>query len=82
MHLPKFLLQIITEPDNHTVCIVRISALAGIGTFFGLSLAQYHQHAIFDPQAWALGFGGLLAGVGAALKMKPDTPIKPPDPPQ
>lgn len=76
MQCPKFLLHILTEPDNQTFCVVRIASLAGIATFFGLSISQYHQHAIFDPQAWALGFGGLLAGVGAALKLKKDTPAQ------
>lgn len=66
-----------TEPDNKTFCPVRIVAFAGVATYFGLTIANYHQHAIFDPQGFALGLGGLFAGVGAALKMKKDTPADP-----
>lgn len=80
MHCPKFIQQILTEPDNQTFCPLRIAALAGIFQFFGLSIANYVQHAVFAPQEWALGFGGLIAGVGAGLKMKRDTPLPPPAP--
>jgi hypothetical protein len=74
MHLPCYLKELVTEPDNKTFCPLRIVALLGVAQFFGLTLANYLQHAAFDPQAWALGFGGLVAGVGDGLKMKKDTP--------
>lgn len=69
----KFFKDLFTEPDNQTFCFVRIIGAMGVATFFGLTLANYKQHAVFDPQGFALGFGGLIAGVGAALKMKKDT---------
>lgn len=74
MHLPCYLRELVTEPDNKTFCPLRIVALAGTVQFFVLTAANYVQHAQFDPQSWALGFGGLVAGVGAGLKMKKDTP--------
>ena len=72
--IKKALKQVFTEPDNQTFCPIRIVALMGCGQFFHLTYANYHQHGVFDPQAFALGFGGLLAGVGAALYLKKDTP--------
>lgn len=73
-HLKHLLKQCFTEPDNQTFCPIRIVAVVGIGEFLGLSIAGYVQHATFDPQAFALGLGALLAGVGAALGLKKDTP--------
>jgi len=72
----KFFFDIFTEPgtDNHTICIARLIAVLGVCQYLGLSLAHYIQHAIFDPQSFAVGFGALLGGVGVALGLKKDTP--------
>lgn len=72
--MKKFLKQILTEPDNETFCPIRIVAIAGISTHFGLTVANYVQHAAFDPQSFAIGVGALIAGTGAALGLKKDTP--------
>lgn len=72
--MKKFIRNLFTEPDNQTFCPVRLIALVGAGQFIGLTVANYVQHAVFDPQAFALGFGGMLAGVGAALGLKKDSP--------
>jgi hypothetical protein len=71
--LPKFLQHILTEPDNSTFCPVRLIALAGSFQYLGLAIAQYVQHATFDPQGYAVGLGALIGGVGVALKLKKDT---------
>lgn len=72
--MKKWLLNIVTEPDNTTVCPIRILALAGAVQYHAMVLAHYIQHHVFDPQAYAIGFGALLGGVGMALGLKKDTP--------
>lgn len=74
MKLPTFLLHILTEPDNSTFCPVRIVSLLGVLQYLAMSWTHYFQHAVFDPQAWAVGFGALIGGVGVALGLKRDTP--------
>ncbi len=74
MQLPKFLLHVLTEPDNQTFCPVRIIAILGALQYLGLALAHYIQHAVFEPQAFAVGFGTLIAGTGVALGLKKDSP--------
>lgn len=74
MALPKFLQHILTEPDNKTFCPVRLIALAGSLQYLTTTAINFWKHAVFDPQAFAVGLGALLAGVGAALKLKKDTP--------
>lgn len=75
MKLPKFIEDMITEPgdNNHTVCPVRITAFLGVLQYLGLTLAHYIQHSIFEPQAFAVGFGALIGGVGVALGLKKDS---------
>lgn len=75
--LKKFAKQLTTEPDNKTFCPVRILAIIGSVQYLGLSVAAYYQHATFDPQAYAVGLGALLGGVGVALGLKKDTPKEP-----
>lgn len=64
--------------DNQDVlCIVRTAAAAVVTT--GLGLAVYDvvvQHAKFDIQAYGIGSAAILASVGAALKLKPDSPVQ------
>lgn len=74
MTMPKFISHLLTEPDNSTFCPVRLVALLGSFQYMGLATAHYVQHGAFDPQAFAIGFGALLGGVGVALGLKKDTP--------
>ena len=69
-----WLKQIITEPDNRTICIVRLMSIAGVGEFLYLAAKTAMKAGAFDMQAFGLGFGGLLGGIGAALKLKKDSP--------
>jgi len=73
MTLPTWIQNIITEPDNKTVCPVRIVAIVGIIQYLGLTMAHYLQHALFDAQSFAIGFAAIIGGVGAALGLKKDT---------
>lgn len=69
----NFLNDLLTEPDNHTFCPVRILAALGSLQYIALAAANYFQHAIFDPQGYAVGFGALIGGIGVALKLKKDS---------
>lgn len=65
---------LVTEPDGKTHDLVRW--IAAIGSLHGFALVGYDvifQHAHFDIQQYGIGFGAMLAGVGAALKMKPNS---------
>lgn len=71
----KQLRDIFTEPDNQTVCVVR---LAGIGGFlYGIGAHAYQVFWLHTPFDF-LGFGGglsaLIAALGVALGMKKDSP--------
>lgn len=74
MIIKKWFSDVFTEPDNKTICPVRALAIVGALQFLGLVLANYIQHGIFDPQAFAVGFGALIGGVGVALGLKKDAP--------
>jgi len=73
MHCPKFLLDLVTEPDNDVICPIRILAIMGFIQFFALASWNYHQHGVFDPQTYALGFGAMITGAGIALGVKKNT---------
>jgi len=73
MHCPKFILHVITEPDNQTFCPIRVIALIGCLQYFGLNTANFIRHGVFDPQAYAIGLGALIAGAGVALGLKKDS---------
>lgn len=64
----------ITEPNNHTVCPVRIGGIIALTQGLGLTFySVVVQNNSFDLQAYGLGTGVLLAAVGAALGMKKDS---------
>ena len=71
--MKQFFVQIFTEPNNHTFCPVRIIGVFGALQYLGLCVANYWQHGTFDPQAYAIGFGALLGGLGVALGLKKDS---------
>jgi hypothetical protein len=75
--LKKWLSDVFTEPDNKTICPVRIIAIIGALQYLGLGVAHYVQHHIFDAQNFAVGFGTLLGGIGVALGLKKDTSTPP-----
>ena len=72
--LKAVLCDVFTEPNNHTICPVRILGVAG--TAQGLALTVYTvvvHRAPFDIVAYGGGMGIMLAALGAALGMKKDT---------
>lgn len=70
----KWLSNSVTEPDNKTVCPVRLMAIGGVVQYMGLAAFHYVQHGIFDAQNYAIGFSALLGGIGVALGLKKDSP--------
>lgn len=63
-----------TESNNETYDVVRI--LSGIVVLDCLVLASWSviaQHHPFDVQAFGIGIGALFTGLGAALKLKPES---------
>jgi hypothetical protein len=72
--IKKTIADTLTEPNNKTVCIVR---LAGIGGFlYGLGAHAYQVfwlHAPFDFLSFGGGLSAMLAALGLALGMKKDT---------
>jgi hypothetical protein len=73
--IKSFFVQAFTEPNNHTICPVRIIGVAAVLQGLGLSAyAVVVQHATFDLLAYGGGIGALLGALGAALGMKKDTP--------
>lgn len=66
--------QALTEPNNHTLCPIRVIGVLAV--LQGLGLSAYTvvvQHAPFDLLAYGGGIGALLGTLGAALGMKKDS---------
>jgi len=72
--MKKFLVQVFTEPNNHTFCPVRVLAASGGVQYLALATWHAFKSGGFDCQGFALGFAALLGGMGAALGMKKDSP--------
>ncbi len=71
----------VTESDNLTTDFVRVLAFAA--AVIGLVLQVWvvirwigPAPQVFDFQAFGIGLGGMFAGVGAALKLKPETQVE------
>jgi hypothetical protein len=72
--IKKQLRDILTEPDNKTICPVRVIGI--LGSLQGLGMSAYDvviQHQHFDLQAFGLGMGATVAALGVALGIKKDT---------
>ena len=70
--------QLLTGSDNSTHDIVRW--LAAFGGLTGLCLQIFDvtwHHTKFDIQAFGIGLGSMLAGVGAALRLGMPSEPKP-----
>ena len=70
----KFIKDIFTLANGEDFDIGRIVGFAGAVTFIYLSIfAVVVKGQAFDPQAWGMGFGLLITGIGAALMLKHKT---------
>lgn len=71
--IKKALFQIITEPDNKTVCPARLMAISAFVQFSAMSAYHTAHTGTFDVQAEAIAFAALLGGIGAMLGLKKDS---------
>lgn len=72
----KWIKDTITEPDNKTICPVRIMGI--IGAIQGLVMQGYAVfilHSAADLQQYGIGLGAVIVALGVALGYKKDTPI-------
>ena len=66
----KFFNDLITESDGVSVCPARLLLILGALAFIGLAIWAVIHGKEFDPQAYGVGYGGLLAGGGGGILMK------------
>ena len=67
----QFIRQLLTESDNATGDLARVMAALSGMTFLGLSIWAYGWRGQpFDPQAFGIGLGSMLAAFGAAVMLK------------
>ena len=67
-----------TESDNVTYDLYKYLSLCSICTGLALEVFCIVQRSQpFDMQTFGIGVGGLFAGVGLALKLKPETAPNP-----
>ena len=72
--LQRFIRESLTDESNVTWDAFRILAVASILVGFVLQAASVAQGKPFDMQAFGIGIGSLLAGVGVALRLNKEDP--------
>lgn len=73
-NLKKWIHDIVSEPDNDTICPIRI--LAFLGFVYALVVHGYSifiLKAAFDLVAFGTTYGVMLTALGAALMVKTDS---------
>ncbi len=76
-NIKTWLSHITTEPDNKTTCIVRVLAIFSFLYAIGVHGWSIFANGVsFDITNFALGWSGMITTLGAALKLKTDTPEK------
>jgi len=73
--LPKFLHDILTEPDNETYCIIKAMAAVGTFAFIGLGITHIVLNHTFDFMGFGTGLGAIMGSAGVGAGFKKDTPI-------
>lgn len=71
--IQKVVKDCLTLANGSDYDIGRIAGAAGVIVFFGLAIADFLMNKKFDPQAFGMGFGLIIAGLGAALALKHKT---------
>ena len=66
----NILKSMLTEADGVSWCPARALLILGALAFIGLAIYTALNGKLFDPQAYGLGYGGLLAGGGGGILMK------------
>jgi len=73
MKLPKFIHDILTEPDNETYCIIKTMAALGTFSFIGLGIAHLILNHAFDFLGFGTGLGAIMGSAGVGAHFKKDT---------
>lgn len=72
--ISKWTKDIFTEPNNNTICPVRILAILGFIWALGMNgWTVLVLKAAFDITAFGTSYGVMLAALGVALGMKTDS---------
>lgn len=73
--IKQYIWQCVSEPDNKTICPVRVLAILGFLYFLGMNAyTTLGQGMPFNVQEFGTAFGVMMATVGVALGVKTDTP--------
>lgn len=64
--IPAWLRELLTEANNSTPDLVRITAAAGVVVYLALAIVNW-QH--FEPQAFGIGYGAVLLAAGGAVRI-------------
>lgn len=73
--IKKGIHDLLTEPSNNVFCPVRVMAIGGFLYAIGQhAYSVIWQHVQFDLTAFGIGYGSMLATLGAALRWKSDSP--------
>lgn len=75
--IKKWVKDAFTEPNNKTVCPIRVAAVVSLLQYHSLATANYIQHHVFDAQSYAVGCATLIGAAGVALGLKKDSPTQP-----
>lgn len=71
--MKDFIQKLITGKDNSTPDIGRILWIIGVLAFIGLSIAALIKGQSWEPEAYGIGLGAVLAGGGAGIGLKKAT---------
>ena len=69
----KFIKDILTEDDNTTWCIARLSTMMGVTTFCVMGIIDACQQHATEFNEFGIGFGALLTGCGIVIAGKAAT---------
>lgn len=76
--IAKFMRDLFTEDDAGQIfSLVHVMAASGFLTFIGLAVYAVVKTHAFDPQAYGLGFTGVLGGAGGAIFANSKSGTKP-----
>lgn len=64
----------LTESDNRTHDVCKALAVLAFVVGLGLSIAAFATGKAFNLTEYGTGIGAMFVGIGAALKLKPETP--------
>lgn len=70
MFIGKVFNDILTELDGETYDVTKLLWVAGVMVYLVLSIISVFKGQPWDPQQYGIGLGVVLAGGGAAIKLR------------